>query len=80
METNEIQSLIETHIPSSSATVEGDGAHFNIVVISDEFIGQSTLAKQKMIYAILNPYISDGSIHAVSLKTYTVNQWQQLNG
>ncbi len=75
MQTEAIKQLIEENLVGSQAQVEGDGSHFQAVVVSDSFATQRTVQRQQSILNILQPYISDGSLHAISLKTYTPQEW-----
>lgn len=71
MTANDIQRLIEQHLPGSNATVTGDdGRHFEATVVCAAFAGKSKVQQQQMVYAILNDYIRSGELHALSLKTY----------
>lgn len=77
MEVGEIQTLLRQHIPNCEAQVQVEGSHVNLVVVSSEFQGLSTLKKQQLVYGALNLAIADGRIHAVHMKTYTPIEWQQ---
>ncbi len=68
---------IEKSIAGSKADVSGDGSKFEALVISEEFDGLSTLKRHKMIYAVLDEHIKSGAIHALTIKAYTANEWQQ---
>ena len=76
MQPEEIQRLIEAGLPGSRAIVEGDGSHFQAVVVSDEFSGKSLVQKQKLVYATVNDKIASGELHALSIKTYTSDEWE----
>lgn len=77
MQADTIKELIETSLAQCTATVEGDdGVHFTAVVISPDFSGKSRVQKQQMVYAALGNRIHDGSIHALSIKTFTPDEWQ----
>ncbi|KEY59952.1 transcriptional regulator BolA [Serratia sp. DD3] len=63
--------------------VTGDGSHFQVVAVSEQFATMSRVKKQQAIYAPLMEYIADNSIHALSIKTYTPEEWKRdrkLNG
>lgn len=79
MQPKEIKALIESGMHDTQAFVEGDGAHFTAVVVSNAFKDQSRIQKQQLVYATLKAPLMDGSLHALSLKTYTPEEWQQLN-
>jgi len=72
----DIKSLIEQGIPGAQVTVDGDGCSASVIVVSDEFEGKSMLQQQKMVYATLGDNITNGTIHALSIKSYTVAQWE----
>lgn len=78
MQPEMIKNLIENGMADTQALVDGDGRHFNAIVISPAFIGKNRIQKQQLVYASLGNRIADGSIHALSIKTYTPEEWQQL--
>ncbi|AKH20295.1 BolA family protein [Sedimenticola thiotaurini] len=80
MEIDAIVKLIETGLPGCEARVSGDGRHFEAVVISDEFEGKSPLQKQRLVMATVKPQLESDELHALSIKTYTREQWQALQG
>lgn len=71
---------IEKAIPGSKADVTGDGSKFEAQVISDTFEGQMTIKRHKAVYAILNEHITSGAIHALSIKAYTLGEWDAKEG
>ena len=79
METTEVQRLIEDGLPGAEVKVTGDGSHFEAVVISDAFEGQSPVAQQKMVYATLGDHITSGALHALTIKAYTPEKWAQAS-
>lgn len=74
----EIQALIETGLAGCTAIVTGhDGRHFDAIVISTDFFGKSRVQKQQMVYTTLGNRIADNTIHAISIKTFTPDEWQK---
>lgn len=67
----EIKRLIEAGLPGSAARVTGDGSHFEAMVVCDDFEGKRSLERQRMVFATLGDRITNGTIHALSLKTAT---------
>jgi acid stress-induced BolA-like protein IbaG/YrbA len=76
MNPEEIKVIIENAIPGSIVNVEGDGTHFEAVIISSEFQGKGLVEQHQMVYRALGESMS--GIHALSLKTYTPEQWKQV--
>ena len=60
--------------------VEGDGYHYQITVVSDIFLGKSSVARQKLVYAMLKEEITSGRLHAVNMKTWTKAEWGKQHG
>lgn len=78
MQPNEIRDLIEAGLPESMAYVEGDGAHFTAVVVCPAFTGKSRIQKQQMVYDTVRTQLLDGTLHALSVKSFTPDEWQAL--
>jgi len=71
--------LVEQSIPQSKVDVHlfsGDD-HFEMCVTSPAFTGKSKVAQHQMVYQALGDHMRS-RIHALALKTYTPEQWQQM--
>lgn len=69
----EIQELIETHIPDSQAQVhdlKGTGDHFNVTVTSPAFEGKNMVQQHQMVYKALGDLMKK-EVHALALQTQT---------
>ena len=53
--------------------VEGDGRHFEAVIVSKEFEGKGMLQQHQLVYRVLGDNMEN--IHALSMKTFTPEQW-----
>ncbi|BBO29031.1 MAG: BolA family protein [Pseudomonadota bacterium] len=77
MDIKEIETLLKDTLNLAEVYVKGEGSHFNIIAVSDAFADMSRVKRQQFVYAPLNPFIADGSMHAVSIKTFTEKDWQR---
>jgi acid stress-induced BolA-like protein IbaG/YrbA len=75
MNPDDVKVLLENALPDCLFQVETDGGHFNIVAIGDLFEGKRPVQRQQQIYVALNEKISSGAIHAVNMKTFTHQEW-----
>jgi acid stress-induced BolA-like protein IbaG/YrbA len=50
--------------------------HFEATVISASFIGKSLVQQHRMVYSALGRRMESEEIHALALKTYTPDGWQ----
>jgi len=73
-----LKKLLEEGLPDATILLEGDNGYVNAVIISPSFIGQSKVKQQQKVYEVLNKVILDGTLHAFSMKTYTPEEWEQL--
>ncbi|MFA7496028.1 MAG: BolA/IbaG family iron-sulfur metabolism protein [Acidithiobacillus sp.] len=73
-----IKSLIQQQLPDALVEVLGDdGAHFEALVVSASFVGISPVKQHQLVYAALGERMRE-EIHALSLRTLTPEQAQQL--
>ena len=75
MQAEEIKALIEAALPDCHAEVDGDGRHWNAVVVSTAFEGQNMLKQHRLVYGALGDSFDTDALHALSLKTFTPAQW-----
>ncbi|MGX5220725.1 MULTISPECIES: BolA family protein [Pseudomonas] len=75
MQALEVKSLLEAKLPNTQVEVEGEGCNFQLNVIGDEMAALSPVKRQQQVYAHLNPWIADGSIHAVTMKFFSRAAW-----
>ncbi|MFT5781248.1 MAG: acid stress-induced BolA-like protein IbaG/YrbA [Pseudomonas sp.] len=75
MQAVEVKNLLEAQLPSTQVDVEGEGCSFQLNLISDELAGMSPIKRQQQVYAHLNAWIADGSIHAVTMKFFSRAAW-----
>lgn len=80
MKIDQVKDLIEQGIPNSNVEVDGDGVHFEAVVVSEQFSGLNRIKRQQIVYSTVNEYVQSGELHALSMKTYTPEEWQAKNG
>ena len=55
-----------------------DGTHFEAVIVSPAFEGKRMVAQHQLVYAALGDRMK-AEIHALGMKTYTPQQWLELN-
>ncbi len=78
MQPEEIKTLIEASLNDSIAYIEGDGTHFTAAVICPAFAGKTRIQKQQLVYDTVKTQLLDGTLHALSITTFTPEEWQAL--
>ncbi len=74
----EIEALILAKIADAKIIVNGMGCDLEVTVISEQFTDLALVKKQQAVLGCLTEPLKDGRLHAVSVKTYTVAEWQAL--
>jgi len=77
IDNDSIRSLIVEAIPDARIEIvdrTGTMDHFNITVTSAQFADKSLIEQHQMVYAALRPALKDGRVHAVELKTHTLER------
>lgn len=73
-----IKTDIDRGMKTNYLTVVGDGQHFEAVIVSEEFAGLSRIQRQQRVNKTLGERMTT-DIHALSMKTYTPQEWQEIN-
>ena len=74
----QIKGYIENNLACDYVQVEGnDGQHFQAVIVSAEFAGRSMVQQHQLVYKALGDRMG-GEIHALSMKTFTPEDWRKL--
>ncbi len=71
-----IKKNIEEGMPVTQVSVEGDGRHFEAVVVSEEFAGMSRVQRHQRVFQTLGDRMRE-EIHALSIKTFTPQEWEK---
>jgi len=79
VDAEQVKQIIEQQLVGTQVIPSGEGCSFQVTVIGDLFIGLSPVKKQQLVYGCLTDQIADGSIHALGIKAYTADQWQNLS-
>ena len=80
MDPVEVSRLIEAGFDSAIVKVfSDDNAHFEALVIAEEFAGKRPLARHQLIYKCLGTTVGN-EIHALSIRALTPDEWQAQTG
>jgi acid stress-induced BolA-like protein IbaG/YrbA len=77
MEAKQVEDMLKQALELDFVKVKAAGSHFEVIAVGDCFEGVSRVRQQQMVYAPLMDKISDGTLHAVSIKAYTPENWQR---
>jgi acid stress-induced BolA-like protein IbaG/YrbA len=69
-----VKAGIEWGLACEHIEVEGDGQHFQALVVSTAFAGKSRVQRHQLVYAALGERMRE-EIHALSMRTLTPKEW-----
>ena len=71
-----IEAAIAAGLPCEQVAVQGDGHHWEAVIVSTAFAGLSRVRQHQLVYATLGDRMRE-EIHALSMTTLTPQQWTE---
>ena len=80
MHPDKIKELIAAGMPCDYLELDGDGHHFEALIVSAEFIGKSRVQRQQRVNQVLKAWFDSGELHALSFKTLTPEEWSAKRG
>ena len=77
MTAEELKAIIEAGLVCEHCALEGDGRHWFATIVSPAFEGQRLLQRHQLVYATLGARIHTDEVHALSMKTFTPQEWKR---
>ena len=75
MTSAELQSIISAGLACDHVRVDGDGRHWEAVIVSPDFEGKRLIQRHQSVYATLGARMHTDEVHALSMKTFTPAEW-----
>lgn len=70
----QVKKYIADELSCEHVEVQGDGAHFEAVIVSAAFSGKNKVQQHQIVYKALGDRMRE-EIHALSMQTLTPEQW-----
>ena len=74
LEAQHVEVIDQSALHEGHAGAQGGGGHFQVLVVSERFRGQTRVAAQRLVYKALGDLMAD-EIHALSMRTHTPEEW-----
>lgn len=71
----QVRQYIADGLPCEHIDVQGDGSHFDAVIVSSAFEGKRPIARHQLVYAALGDRMK-AEIHALSMRTLTPDEYK----
>ena len=73
----DVRRWIAAGLACEELKVDGDGRHFDALVVAAAFEGRSRVQRHQLVYAALGERMRE-QVHALSIKALTPAEWQAL--
>ena len=73
-----VRAYIAEGLECTHLEVDGDGRHFDAIIVSDAFEGKRPVQRHQLVYGVLGDRMKE-EIHALSIKALTPSEWHALN-
>jgi acid stress-induced BolA-like protein IbaG/YrbA len=70
-----IEGYIREKLDCTHLAVQGDGTHFDAVIVSPSFSGKSRVQRHQIVYGALGERMRE-EIHALSMRTQSPDEWE----
>ena len=74
---DELQRAISAHLQCEALRIDGDGQHFDALIVSRAFEGKSRIERHRLVYAALGDRMRQ-RVHALSMRTLTPEEHRQI--
>ena len=74
----QVEQLIQAQFPDAIVNIQdltGTQDHYQATVVSSAFDNLSLVKQHQLVYKSVNSVMASGDLHALSLKTYTPEDW-----
>jgi len=72
----QVKRYIEEGMSCAHVGVQGDGQHFEAVIVAEDFRGKNRVQQHQCVYQALGDRMK-AEIHALSMQTLTPEQWKE---
>ncbi|MGD1855913.1 MAG: BolA family protein [Leptolyngbyaceae cyanobacterium] len=77
---NQVEQLIKAKLPDAQVSVQdltGTQDHYQATIVSTSFEGLNLIKQHQLVYGSVNAAMASGDLHALTLKTFTPDEWAQ---
>ena len=76
LEATHVEVVDESHLHAGHVGARDGGGHYRAVIVSERFAGLNRVKAQQVVYAAVDDWMG-GEIHALSMKTFTPESWDE---
>jgi acid stress-induced BolA-like protein IbaG/YrbA len=74
----QVEAMIKAGLPDAEVQVQdltGTRDHYQVVVVSSQFEGKRLIQQHQLVNGSVQAAMATGALHALTMKTYTPEEW-----
>jgi acid stress-induced BolA-like protein IbaG/YrbA len=75
----DVKRYIAQGLDCDRVEVDGDGRHFQALIVSAAFAGKTRVARHQLVYSALGERMRE-EVHALSMRTLTPDEYREQGG
>lgn len=75
MNAQELIDLLRPHFTDAHIDAVNQGNKFELLIVDKAFEGKRLVARQQMIFALVNEHIQSGAMHALTIHALTPDEY-----
>jgi len=76
MEAEQVRERLADALPDCQIEVQNEGNRFLVVAVGERFSDLNRVKRQQLIYSHLEDLLAEGTIHALTIRAMTPEEWQ----
>lgn len=76
MNADDLTALLRPHFPNAKIQAANQGNKFEVLIVDEGFDGKRLVQRQQSVYAIVNPHIQSGVMHALTIHALTPAEYE----
>ena len=76
MNADDLIALLRPHFTNAHIQAVNQGNKFEVLIVDDSFAGKRLVQRQQLVYAIVNPFIQSGQMHALTIHALTSDEYE----
>lgn len=77
MNSDDLIALLKPNFPQAHIQAVNQGNKFELLIVDEAFGGKRLVARQQMIFALVNEHIQSGAMHALTIHALTPEEYQE---
>lgn len=76
MNADDLTNLLRPHFANAHIQAVNQGNKFELLIVDEAFDGKRLVARQQMIFALVNEHIQSGAMHALTIHALTPAEYE----